>query len=114
MAGGVMAQLKNPQILFASDLRDGEVLFLGASGWSRDHRQASVARDSAQALALEARGKADIAANRVVDVYLADVAIGADGAPEPLHYREKMRIKGPSIRLDLGKQAQIEPAREAQ
>ena len=49
--------------------------------------------------------RAEIAANRVVDVYLADVEIGADGAPTPLHYREKMRVKGPSVRLDLGKQA---------
>jgi sulfite reductase (NADPH) hemoprotein beta-component len=107
-----MAQFKNPQILFASDLRDGEVLFLGASGWTRDHREASVAQDGARAQELEARGKADVAANRVVDVYLADVSVGADGTPEPLHYREKMRIKGPSIRRDLGKQAITDSAGE--
>ncbi len=109
-----MTQLKNPQILFANDLRDGEVLFLGASGWARDHRLASIARDSLEAQALEARGKADIAANRVVDVYLADVMIDADGAPTPLHYREKMRINGPSVRRDLGKQARSEKAGEPQ
>jgi sulfite reductase (NADPH) hemoprotein beta-component len=40
------------------------------------------------------------------------VAIGAGGAPEPLHYREKMRIKGPSVRRDLGKQAQLAQAGE--
>jgi len=100
-----MAALKNPQILLASDLSDGEVLFLGASGWERDHAKARVARDKDQASALEAFGKAEIAANRVVDVYLADVEIGPNGVPTPLHYREKMRIKGPSVRLDLGKQA---------
>ena len=96
---------KNPQILIASDLRDGEVLFLGADGWVRDHAGARVARDKAEADALESVGKTEIAANRVVDVYLADVALAADGAPTPLHYREKMRIKGPSVRPDLGKQA---------
>lgn len=100
-----MSALKNPQILLASDLADGEVLFLGAAGWERDHARARVARDKAEAGALEAFGKAEIAANRVVDVYLADVQIGADGVPTPMHYREKMRIKGPSVRLDLGKQA---------
>lgn len=100
-----MTALKNPQILIASDLRDGEVLFLGAGGWVRDHAQARVARDKTEADALEAFGKAEIAANRVVDVYLADVALAADGAPTPLHYREKMRVKGPSVRTDLGKQA---------
>jgi len=100
-----MSALKNPQILLASDLADGEVLFLGASGWERDYAKARVARDRDEAAALETFGKAEIAANRVVDVYLADVEIRADGVPTPLHYREKMRIKGPSVRLDLGKQA---------
>jgi hypothetical protein len=100
-----MAALKNPQILLASDLADGEVLFLGASGWERDHAKARVARDKDEASTLEAFGRAEIAANRVVDVYLADVEIDRNGVPTPLHYREKMRIKGPSVRPDLGKQA---------
>jgi len=100
-----MSALKYPQILLASALGDGEVLFLGPSGWERDHAKARVARDKAEAGALEAFGKAEVAANKVVDVYLADVEIGADGVPTPMHYREKMRIKGPSVRLDLGKQA---------
>ncbi len=100
-----MTALKHPQILLASDLADGEVLFLGASGWERDHARARIARDRDEANVLEAFGKAEIAANRVVDVYLADVAIGPNGVPTPLHYREKMRIKGPSVRPNLGKQA---------
>jgi sulfite reductase (NADPH) hemoprotein beta-component len=100
-----MPAFKHPQILLASDLADGEVVFLGADGWERDHRRASVARDKEAAEALEKVGKAEIAANRVVDVYLADVEIDAEGIPVPLHYREKMRIKGPSVRPDLGKQA---------
>jgi hypothetical protein len=100
-----MAQFKHPQILIASTLTDGEVVFLGASGWERDHRLARIARSAEEAAALEALGKRDISANRVVDVYLADVEIGGDGAPTPMHYREKMRVKGPSVRLDLGKQA---------
>lgn len=100
-----MATLKNPQILLASSLHDGEVMFLGASGWERDHHRARVAYDADAASELEKIGQADYAANRVVDVYLADVEIDAAGAPTPLHYREKMRIKGPSVRRDLGKQA---------
>jgi sulfite reductase (NADPH) hemoprotein beta-component len=100
-----MAQFKHPQILIASNLTDGEVVFLGASGWERDHRHARVARSAEDAAALEACGRRDICANRVVDAYLADVEIGGDGAPSPMHYREKMRVKGPSVRLDLGKQA---------
>lgn len=100
-----MATLKNPQILLASSLHDGEVMFLGVAGWERDHHRARVAYDADAASELEKIGQADYAANRVVDVYLADVEIDAAGAPTPIHYREKMRIKGPSVRRDLGKQA---------
>jgi sulfite reductase (NADPH) hemoprotein beta-component len=100
-----MAAFKHPQILIASNLADGEVVFLGPSGWERDHRRARIALNAQEAAALEALGKRDISANQVVDVYLADVEIGRDGAPTPLHYRERMRVKGPSVRLDLGKQA---------
>ena len=103
-----MPALLHPQILLASDLEQGEVVFLGDGRWERDHRRARIARDSEAAAALEAFGKAEIAGNHVVDVYLADVEIGADGAPTPRHYREKMRIKGPSVRMDLGKQADPE------
>lgn len=97
--------LKHPQILLASNLKDGEVMFLGATGWERDYRLARVAHTAQEAEALEEIGQKDYAANEVVDVYLTDVALTATGAPAPLHYREKMRIKGPSVRLDLGKQA---------
>lgn len=102
-----MAAPTHPQILFASDLVRGDVVFLGPAGWERDHRRALIAHDGAEAAALEAVGKAEIAKNTVVDVYLADVEIGADGAPTPVHYREKMRVKGPSVRADLGKQANL-------
>jgi len=100
-----MAKPTHPQILLASDLRDGEVLFLGAIDWVRDARDAAVARDPAEAAALEARGKADVAANKVVDVYLAEVELDAAAGPRPLHFRERARLLGPSVRRDLGKQA---------
>ena len=100
-----MAKATHPQILLASDLRDGEVLFLGAEAWVRDARAAAVARDAAEAAALETRGKADVAANKVVDVYLAEVELDPLLGPRPLHFRERARLVGPSVRRDLGKQA---------
>ncbi len=96
-----MAELKHPQILFASDLRGGDVVLLGAQDWVRDPRKALVARDSEAAQGLERRAKADVLANHVVDVYLADVLLGDDDTPVPLHFREKMRLAGPSVRSDL-------------
>lgn len=100
-----MAKPTHPQILLASDLLDGEVVFLGADGWVRDARDASIARDATEGAALEARGKADIAANKVVDVYLTEVEPDAALGPRPLHFRERARLAGPSVRRDLGKQA---------
>ncbi len=107
-----MTSLSHPQILFASDLARGDVVFLGADGWERDHLRAKIAYDKQQAAALEAIGKAAIAENRVVDAYLVDVDVNAQGAPTPLHFREKARIAGPSVRRDLGKQAWLERAGE--
>jgi len=101
-----MAPPRRPQILIASDLKSGDVVFLGASGWERDHRLARVAHDATEAAAFEAFGKNEIEKNHVVDMYLAEVEIGPGGVPTPLHYREKMRVMGPSVRRDLGKQAE--------
>jgi sulfite reductase (NADPH) hemoprotein beta-component len=104
-----MTKFKHPQILLASNLKDGEVVFLGHNGWERDFRHARIAKSQEEAQILETIGKAGYSANIIVDVYLTEVEITDDGAPIPLHYREKMRIKGPSVRHDLGKQARGVP-----
>ncbi len=94
-----------PAIVIANDLLSGDVVFLGAAGWELTHHRAAVASDQSAADALLARAKLDVVANRIVDPYLAQVQIGGDGAPVPVHYREKMRTLGPTTRPDLGKQA---------
>ncbi len=94
-----------PAIVVANDLLIGDVVFLGKSTWERDHRHAAIARDQSTAEVLLDRARIDIAANRVVDAYLVTVEIDLDGIPIPLHYREKMRALGPTVRPDLGKQA---------
>lgn len=94
-----------PKILVASDLLSGEVVFMGEHGWTDDHRDARIARSDREAAALDSAGKHEMKLNRVVDAYLVEVRLEADGTPMPTHYREAMRTKGPSIRRDLGKQA---------
>ena len=94
-----------PAIIIANDLLSGDVIFLGAEKWELSHQRAAVASDPHAADALLARAKADVTANRIIDPYLAQVRIAGDGTPEPVHYREKMRTLGPTIRPDLGKQA---------
>ena len=94
-----------PAILIANDLLDGDVVVWSAAGWSRDPAQALVADDAETAGLLEARAEAGVAGQEVVDAYLVDVTVRADGVPVPNHFRERFKVNGPSIRPDLGKQA---------
>jgi len=95
-----------PAFLIANDLLDGDVLFLGHAGWERTHTKAAIAHQTDEAEKLLARAAIDFKANRIVDPYLVHVTIDAEGAPVPVHYREKMRTLGPTTRPDLGKQAE--------
>lgn len=94
-----------PAIVIANDLLSGDVIFLGASSWEQNHHKAAIARTQDEADGLIARAQADFKANRIVDAYLAEVRVLENGTPEPIHYREKMRTRGPTTRVDLGKQA---------
>lgn len=96
-----------PAILLANDLLDGDVVFRTATGWSRDPAEALVAEDADAAVALEGEAGAAMARNEVVDAYLVDIAVDPHGVPVPRHFRERFKILGPSIRPDLGKQAEL-------
>lgn len=101
------APIALPAILIANDLLDGDVVFRTAEGWTRNPREALVAEDIASAQALEAAAKIAFARGEVVDAYLVDVMRDAAGLPVPNHFRERFKVKGPSHRPDLGKQAEF-------
>ena len=106
-----MAAAKRPElpaILVANDLRDGDVVFATLEGWTRDPRRALVVQDQRAAKALQDFGAKEFLRARVVDPYLVAVEIAAEGAPRPRHYREALRALGPSVRPDLGKQADFQ------
>jgi Protein of unknown function (DUF2849) len=94
------------KILIANDLLSGEVMFMGQQGWILTHHKAKIAQTEEEQIALNELGLKSMANNQVVDAYLIDIALDEHNIPQPLHYRELMRTKGPSIRLDLGKQAE--------
>ena len=103
-----MAEVKRPPlpvILLANDLLTGEVVFRTLSGWTLDPAETLIAHDDATAERLDAEGKAAFKRQEVVDAYLVDVTVAADGVPVPNHFRERFKIRGPSNRPDLGKQA---------
>lgn len=98
-----MAREYRPHIVTANDLFEGDtVYFTAAHGWSRDHGEALVAwsQDAARQL-LEA---ATAQQHKVVGPYLAQTEMGPDNRPQPVHFREIFRTRGPSNYFH-GKQA---------
>ncbi len=92
-----------PLVLTANELFDGYTVYFDGTGWSPELARASVAADDAAAAALEAKLEEAERSGEAVEPYLATVAVGADGAPLPTHYREKIRVLGPTFRDDFGR-----------
>ncbi|MGH6908030.1 MAG: DUF2849 domain-containing protein [Aestuariivirga sp.] len=94
------------QIVTANRLRDGIAVFLTRSGqWSEKIDDAALALEPQAAAALETRAKGDEDATLVTGSYLID-AERREGGIRAAHIRERMRALGPTVRLDLGKQAE--------
>lgn len=93
-----------PKVVTANALLKGDVVYLTAKDdWSPKLSDAEVIEDEAHATIRLLDATARQA--EVVGVYLADVRLGAQG-PEPVHFREAFRARGPS-NLFHGKQADI-------
>lgn len=89
-----MSRPYSPKVVTASDLLEGDVIYLTAHDlWTRHLAEAELIEDEAHAqlrLLL-----AESQPNRVVGAYLAEVKPGPHG-PEPIHFREAFRATGPS------------------
>ncbi len=95
------------QALTANRLSDGIVVYLTAGdGWSESLQEAEVAEGKEAADALLARAEPSVANNTVVEPYLFEVAKEADGI-RAASVRETIRQAGPTVRLALGKQAEL-------
>lgn len=99
-----MSRAFTPKVVTANHLLEGDAIWLTADDrWSRDMAEAELIEDEAHAQIrlLFAQAQADT----VVGTYLADARLGADGRPEPTHFREEFRTRGPS-NYAHGKQAE--------
>ncbi|TDL79468.1 DUF2849 domain-containing protein [Palleronia sediminis] len=97
-----MPRAFTPKVVTANALREGDAVWLTPEDdWSRDIARAELIED--EAVAQDRLLFAQAQADRVVGVYLAEAAPGPDG-PEPVHFREAFRTRGPSNRAH-GKQA---------
>jgi hypothetical protein len=101
-----MSVTEKGQVLTANRLTDGEVVFLTRSDtWSLSIDDAALALEPNAAKSLEGRGREAETANLVTGAYLFE-AERRNGRVCPLHIRERIRTLGPTVRLDLGKQAE--------
>ena len=92
----------------ANRLVDGLVVYLGAEGrWVEDIADAFSVVGKEAGAALLAATEPDVEACRIVGPYLIDVVAGPDGKLRGTSERERIRALGPTVRLDLGKQAEV-------
>ena len=99
-----MSRQFTPKVVTANDLRLGDVVYLTDDDrWTRQHHEAELIEDEAHAQMrlLHAAAQRLI----VVGACLADAKPGPLG-PEPVHFREAFRTRGPS-NYNHGKQADL-------
>ncbi len=98
-----MPRAFTPKVVTANALLKGDAVWLTEEDrWSRDIAEAELIEDEAHAQIrlLFAESQPDV----VVGAYLADAQAGP-GGPEPVHFREGFRTRGPS-NYAHGKQAE--------
>ena len=99
-----MSRRFTPKAVTANRLREGDVVYLTADDrWSLRHAEAELIEDEAHAQLRLLHANAQKL--EVVGAYLADAKAGPDG-PEPPHFREAFRTRGPS-NYAHGKQADL-------
>lgn len=99
-----MSRRFTPKVVTANRLREGDVVYLTADDrWTLVHSEAELIEDEAHAQLrlLHAEGQKLV----IVGAYLADAKAGLNG-PEPIHFREAFRTRGPS-NYNHGKQADL-------
>lgn len=94
------------KILTANDLKTGQVVFYSTAGiWSPKVADAQVAHSDGEAEQLSHIGRQAIAAREVVEVEVIP-ALETENGPFPVRNREQIRALGPTVRPDLGYQAE--------
>jgi hypothetical protein len=89
-----MARAFTPKVVTANALLEGDAIWFTENGdWTRDIASAELITDEANGDIRLQEAKAD--QSIVAGVYLADAKAGPNG-PEPVHFREEFRTRGPS------------------
>lgn len=100
-----MAALPALQVLTANRLRQGDVVYWRQGAWVDGFADAEIFSDKAAADAALATAQGFVKDRVLVNPYLFAVR-EEDGRVRAIEEREIIRSEGPSVRRDLGKQAQ--------
>ena len=93
------------QAVTANRLLDGEVVYLAAdNSWTEVFGEAEIADGPEAGEALLARAVPDGFEKQVLEPYLFEAVEDEGTGFRPVSVREIIRAKGPTVRLDLGKQ----------
>ncbi len=93
------------QVLTANRLRGGDVVYWQGGSWVGGLEASQVFSTKAEAETALTAARQFVADNVVVNPYLFDVRVEADGI-YPVKEREIIRAAGPSVHCDIGKQAE--------
>ena len=99
-----MPRTFTPKVVTANALLQGDAVWLTeADTWTRNMAEAELMTDEAHAdlRLLEAQSRV----GEIAGAYLADARLGVNG-PEPTHFREEFRTRGPS-NYAHGKQVEL-------
>ena len=95
-----MAKISHaPKVMTANRLCDGEVIYLTANGqWSNSFAESLIATDESH---LRALLESTAHSNDVVEPVV--ITTSGDDRKEPASLREKIRLRGPTVRPDLAR-----------
>ena len=97
--------MEKKQVMTANRLRDGEVVYLTKEdSWAEDIGLAAIAVTDLEVAHLNSIADKAVEDRFVVAPYLFDVLVD-EGGIQPVSTRERIRAAGPTVRVDLGKQA---------
>ena len=94
-------------VISANRLIDGLLVFMSKDGsWVEPFQAAAVYEDKAGLELALAKAQQDVATNRVVEVTPFEVTLKS-GILSAVTLRDVIRTRGPSVRPDHGKQAEL-------
>lgn len=101
------AKQKYPEIVSGNRLTDGAVVYLSAEGgWVEKIGDAAVAETEDERAALEEAANGGIASQQVAGWEFAEIT-EEDGKRKAIKNMQYIRSLGPTVRRDLGKQADL-------